>query len=153
MSWMSFVGTSRHVNFPGVKTCNACLSRTSWSSILELSKQMEGNPTPYVISTSAFWPVIHMAAQVYSPWQRKWLSHLNNNLDLLSEVPMPRANDKSIRVSDKFCKMFDIGVPDVVDGFVCYDRDNMKKYWPAGSDVAYTVRCWRYSYEVANRLC
>lgn len=75
---------------------------------------------------------------------------MNNNLDLLSEVPMPRANDKSIRVSDKFCKMFDIVVPDVVDGFVCYDRDNMKNYWPAGSAVAYTVRCGRRPCEVAN---
>ena len=76
--------------------------------------------------------------QVYSPWQRQWLSKLNEHLDWIKEEPNPAANHSSVR-SGKFAELFDCHIPEYVEGFRCEDSDKMKEYWPAGNKAALQV--------------
>ena len=78
---------------------------------------------------------------MYSPWLRNWLAYVNNNLDCLKEAQGPNPNDKSILLQgSKFAELFNVPVPESVTGFECSDRDNMTKFWPAGTDAARQVR-------------
>ncbi|EJD01230.1 uncharacterized protein FOMMEDRAFT_169392 [Fomitiporia mediterranea MF3/22] len=76
------------------------------------------------------------AYTVYSPWQRNWVTTLNESLEWIEEAPMPKANDKAIRSSGRFSGLFESKVPEFVDRFECADKDKMAEYWPGGTKVA-----------------
>lgn len=81
--------------------------------------------------------------QVYSPYQRQWVATINANISYyLEDCPPPLPNNESIRYSDLFGTLFDVPVPNVVEGFELdsADRAIMEKVWPEGEDVATEVR-------------
>ncbi|KAL5530213.1 PHR1_2 [Sanghuangporus sanghuang] len=76
------------------------------------------------------------AYAVYSPWQKRWVEVLNDNLNWIEEAPMPKPNSETIRSLGRFSKLFKSEVPEFVKRFECADKDKMAKYWPAGTDAA-----------------
>ncbi|KAJ3802012.1 DNA photolyase, FAD-binding/Cryptochrome [Lentinula aff. detonsa] len=89
---------------------------------------------PGVITTKE-----NRAYSVYSPFQRKWITTLNDNLDrYLEKFPDPYPNVDGIREDPKFYKLFETEVPKFVSGFEIEDDDQrmMAKVWPAGEEVA-----------------
>ncbi|KDQ64618.1 hypothetical protein JAAARDRAFT_116599 [Jaapia argillacea MUCL 33604] len=76
---------------------------------------------------------------IYSPFQRNWLSQINSNLSWLDEAPPPSPNPKSVHEDPAFKILFEAPIPDVVEGFECMDREEMKEMWPAGTDSAKQV--------------
>ncbi len=79
--------------------------------------------------------------QVYSPFQRQWLSVINADADkYLTEAASPDANSPSVKDHLGFQKLFASEVPSHVDGFQCPDKDRMTLVWPAGTDTAREVR-------------
>ncbi|KAJ4478256.1 DNA photolyase, FAD-binding/Cryptochrome [Lentinula aciculospora] len=79
------------------------------------------------------------AYSVYSPYQRKWISILNDNLDhYLKDFPGPHSNADGIREDPKFSKLFRCEVPKSVPGFELEfdDKKTMESIWPAGEEVA-----------------
>lgn len=93
----------------------------------------------HVLGTFVECALLIWLKQVYSPWQRNWLSVLNANLDWLQAAPLPQANNKSIKSSPMYRPLFETPVPETVQGFECVDRDKMSEYWPAGTKSAETV--------------
>lgn len=80
--------------------------------------------------------------QVYSPYQRAWITKLNEMIGTyLEESPLPRANPNSIRQDPTFGPLFSTPVPHSVGGFELdpVDRETMVKVWPAGSVAAQEV--------------
>ncbi|KAF9076794.1 DNA photolyase, FAD-binding/Cryptochrome [Rhodocollybia butyracea] len=80
---------------------------------------------------------------VYSPYQRNWISVLNENLDrYLKDYPKPHSNIDGIRDSNnRFSKLFDTEVPEYVPGFEL-DQDDKKimaNVWPAGEEIAHKI--------------
>ncbi|KAF8914013.1 FAD binding domain of DNA photolyase-domain-containing protein [Gymnopilus junonius] len=76
---------------------------------------------------------------VYSPYQRSWLSVLNNNVaHHLEECSSPKANDESIKSSELLVPIFDSTVPFAVEGFELADWDQirMRESWPEGEVTA-----------------
>ncbi|KAH9977930.1 DNA photolyase, FAD-binding/Cryptochrome [Lactifluus volemus] len=66
---------------------------------------------------------------VYSPFQRQWLSTINNDISkYLAEAPP--------RLHPVFGKLFGSEIPCQVDGYTCSDKDKMAVVWPAGIDAA-----------------
>lgn len=79
---------------------------------------------------------------VYSPFQRLWLSILNDNVShYLEGSAEPAANSKSVRKVEKFREIFNSAVPDSVQGFELPDDDRKKmtELWPAGEEAALLV--------------
>ncbi|KAJ3854237.1 DNA photolyase, FAD-binding/Cryptochrome [Lentinula lateritia] len=80
------------------------------------------------------------AYSVYSPYQRKWISILNDNQDqYLTEYPDPHPNVDGIR--EVLSKLFECEVPKFVPGFEMEDNDKqtMATVWPAGEEVALQI--------------
>ena len=78
--------------------------------------------------------------QVYSPFQRQWLSVINADVDkYLAEAETPSANSPSVKDHPLFQKLFASEIPSHVDGFQCCDKDQMAVVWPAGTDAAREV--------------
>ncbi|KAI0251262.1 DNA photolyase, FAD-binding/Cryptochrome [Lactifluus subvellereus] len=74
---------------------------------------------------------------VYSPFQRQWLSTINENTEkYLAEAASPGANSPSVRNHSVFGKLFESEVPSHVEGYQCSDKDEMAVVWPAGTDAA-----------------
>ncbi|KZS97675.1 hypothetical protein SISNIDRAFT_472611 [Sistotremastrum niveocremeum HHB9708] len=78
---------------------------------------------------------------IYSPWQRKWLETLNNNLDRIKEAPSPSANNPATRDHSVYGPLFSSPVPEFVEGFqlATEDKARMEKLWPAGTEAAIEV--------------
>ncbi|KAG5639252.1 hypothetical protein H0H81_004913 [Sphagnurus paluster] len=79
---------------------------------------------------------------VYSPYQRNWLTVLNNNIPYyLEDCPKPHPNPASIHDSKKFAPLFETPVPDSLEGFELTEEGSkkMRDIWPAGEDVAAEV--------------
>lgn len=59
----------------------------------------------------------------------------------LEDCPPPFPNNESIRTSDLFGPLFDVPVPNKIEGFELdnEDRATMEKVWPEGEDVAAEV--------------
>lgn len=57
-------------------------------------------------------------------------------------------NDESIRLSDLFGPLFEVPVPNIIEGFELdgMDRAVMEKVWPVGEEVAAKVRQPPFSY-------
>jgi deoxyribodipyrimidine photo-lyase len=85
----------------------------------------------------------HMSTlQVYSPYQRNWLTILNSNIPhYLENCPKPHANSESIYKKEQFASLFETPVPVYIPGFELDDDDRkkMQEVWPAGEDVAEKV--------------
>ncbi|KAJ3869453.1 DNA photolyase, FAD-binding/Cryptochrome [Lentinula novae-zelandiae] len=82
------------------------------------------------------------AYSVYSPYQRKWISILNDNQDqYLTEYPDPHPNVDGIREDTELSKLFECEVPKFVPGFELEDDDKqtMATVWPAGEEVALQI--------------
>ncbi|KAJ3931098.1 MAG: DNA photolyase, FAD-binding/Cryptochrome [Lentinula lateritia] len=82
------------------------------------------------------------AYSVYSPYQRKWISILNDNQDqYLTEYPDPHPNVDGIREDTELSKLFECEVPKFVPGFEMEDNDKqtMATVWPAGEEVALQI--------------
>ncbi|KAJ3812167.1 DNA photolyase, FAD-binding/Cryptochrome [Lentinula aff. lateritia] len=82
------------------------------------------------------------AYSVYSPYQRKWISILNDNQDqYLTEYPDPHPNVDGIREDTVLSKLFECEVPKFVPGFEMEDNDKqtMATVWPAGEEVALQI--------------
>ncbi|KAI0307298.1 DNA photolyase, FAD-binding/Cryptochrome [Multifurca ochricompacta] len=74
---------------------------------------------------------------VYSPFQRQWLSTLNQNTDkYLAEAASPFANSPSVKNHPVISKLFASETPSHVENFRCPDKDIMAVVWPAGTDAA-----------------
>lgn len=83
--------------------------------------------------------------QVYSPFQRQWLSVINADVDeYLAEAEGPNANSPSLKNHSVFRKLFASEVPSHIEGFQCSDKDQMAVVWPAGTDAAREVS-WTYN--------
>lgn len=79
--------------------------------------------------------------QVYSPFQRQWLSVINADVDeYLAEAEAPSANPPSVKDHSLFKKLFASDIPSHIEGFQCPDKDQMAVVWPAGIDAAREVR-------------
>ncbi|ESK94386.1 deoxyribodipyrimidine photo-lyase [Moniliophthora roreri MCA 2997] len=79
------------------------------------------------------------AYAVYSPFERTWISKLNEDQDYyLQEYPSPEPNASSVKKSEKFSNLFSTPVPESVPGFELEeeDRKTMLKVWPAGEEHA-----------------
>lgn len=84
----------------------------------------------------------NVSEQVYSPYQRNWISTLNSHLDqYLKDFPRPYPNADGIREDPKLSKLFKTQVPTSVPGFKLeeHDRKMMTTVWPAGEDTARQV--------------
>ncbi|EGO02195.1 hypothetical protein SERLA73DRAFT_104574 [Serpula lacrymans var. lacrymans S7.3] len=82
------------------------------------------------------------AYTVYSPYQRNWIATLNSNISTyLDSSPIPQRNSIIVRQHPIFGPLFEIAVPDFVDGFKLedIDKETMQKVWPAGADAAKEV--------------
>jgi hypothetical protein len=78
--------------------------------------------------------------QVYSPFQRQWLSVINADVDkYLAEAEAPSANSPSVKDHSLFQKLFASDIPSHIEGFQCSDKDQMSVVWPAGTDAAREV--------------
>ncbi|KZT26858.1 hypothetical protein NEOLEDRAFT_1177049 [Neolentinus lepideus HHB14362 ss-1] len=73
---------------------------------------------------------------VYSPFQRNWLDRLNSNLKWIEEEPLPLPNSEDIYFNTTLKALFDVKIPDHVDGFECKDRETMRDVWPTGTEAA-----------------
>ena len=79
--------------------------------------------------------------QVYSPFQRQWVSVINADTDkYLAEATTPDANSPSVKDHPVFQELFASEVPSQIVGFECLDKDKMALVWPAGTDTAREVR-------------
>ncbi|KAJ3909876.1 DNA photolyase, FAD-binding/Cryptochrome [Lentinula edodes] len=82
------------------------------------------------------------AYSVYSPYQRKWISVLNDNQDqYLTEYPDPHPNVDGVREDTELSRLFECEVPEFVPGFEMEDDDKqtMATVWPAGEEVALQI--------------
>ncbi|KAK7470518.1 DNA photolyase phr1 [Stygiomarasmius scandens] len=82
------------------------------------------------------------AYAVYSPYQRNWLSTLNDNVSrFIDESPEPHPNSEQVRKSKEFSHLFETTVPESIPGFelVQEDRKTMETVWPAGEDTALEI--------------
>jgi hypothetical protein len=78
--------------------------------------------------------------QVYSPFQRQWLSVINADVDkYLAEAETPSANPPSVKDHSLLQKLFASEIPLHIEGFQCSDKDQMAVIWPAGTDAAREV--------------
>ena len=80
---------------------------------------------------------------MYSPFLKVWKPLLDQAMDNhLAEAQEPLANDASARSHPVFGKIFDVEVPDEIDGFSLdsEERKRMSIYWHAGEDAAHKVR-------------
>ncbi|THH32951.1 hypothetical protein EUX98_g1252 [Antrodiella citrinella] len=75
---------------------------------------------------------------VYSPFLRSWLPHLSDKPNPLACAPAPRANPESVHSHNVFGKLFDVKVPEYVEGFQLKPTDakQIRTCWGAGEDVA-----------------
>ncbi|KAJ3774477.1 DNA photolyase, FAD-binding/Cryptochrome [Lentinula raphanica] len=92
---------------------------------------------PGVITTKE-----NKAYSVYSPFERKWISALNEDLDrYLQAFPNPQPNVDGVREDPEFSKLFQCKVPQSIPGFELDSDDHqmMVKVWPAGEEVARQV--------------
>ncbi|KAH0839897.1 DNA photolyase, FAD-binding/Cryptochrome [Lanmaoa asiatica] len=115
-------------------------------NVLDLSKEKGIRPhyfhdrsvvEPGVIKTKA-----GKTHTVYSPYQRLWITELNEKISTyLEESPLPEANPSSIRQDLVFGTLFNTPVPHFVEGFELHpaDREKMVEVWPAGSAAAQEV--------------
>ncbi|KAH9943504.1 DNA photolyase, FAD-binding/Cryptochrome [Epithele typhae] len=79
---------------------------------------------------------------VYSPFLRVWKPILDQAQDNhISEAEAPSSNDKSVRSHPTFSKLFDVEVPDSIEGFALdpEDKEKMSKYWHAGEEAAHQM--------------
>lgn len=84
---------------------------------------------------------LNLEQQVYSPFQRQWLSVINADIGkYLTEAATPDANSPFVKDHPVFQKLFASEVPSDINGFQCPDKDNMAIVWPAGTDSAREVR-------------
>jgi deoxyribodipyrimidine photo-lyase len=83
-----------------------------------------------------------MDSQVYSPYQRNWLTILNANIPYyLEDCTKPDPNTNAIYASKILAALFETPVPLFVPGFELQeaDRRKMGEVWPAGEDAAHKV--------------
>ncbi|KAL6309642.1 DNA photolyase [Sparassis latifolia] len=78
---------------------------------------------------------------VYSPFLRAWLPHLasKSHPDPLECAPSPEANGKSIYQHPVFGKLFNVPVPEEIEGFTINDiveKERIRTCWGAGELVA-----------------
>ncbi|KAL0949422.1 hypothetical protein HGRIS_009483 [Hohenbuehelia grisea] len=79
------------------------------------------------------------AYTVYSPYQRNWISKLNDGLShFLENCAPPSPNDPSIRQNKLLSGIFDEPCPVSLAGFELSEEDKqmMQLVWPAGESVA-----------------
>lgn len=79
-------------------------------------------------------------SQVYSPYQRTWLTTVNSNIMYhLEDCAKPTSNSPSIRTSDLFSPLFDTSIPAPDIALQADDANEMKEVWPEGEEVAAKV--------------
>ncbi|KAI0774202.1 DNA photolyase, FAD-binding/Cryptochrome [Fomes fomentarius] len=79
---------------------------------------------------------------VYSPFLRAWKAVLDRAVsNHIGEAESPKANVSSVRSHQVFGKLFDVEVPDNVEGFTMNpeERKRISTYWPAGGDAAHEM--------------
>ncbi|KAI0269121.1 DNA photolyase, FAD-binding/Cryptochrome [Gloeopeniophorella convolvens] len=90
---------------------------------------------PGLLSTKQGKP--YTGRQVYSPFQRQWVSVINDcTQKYLTEVPPPNENPASVKNHPILGTFFNSEIPSHVAGFDCPDKDEMSVIWPAGTDAA-----------------
>lgn len=85
--------------------------------------------------------MIHRESQVYSPYQKNWITYLNARMQCVGPSPLPNANVENIQEHHLFGPLFNTPVPNSVEGFELDESDHMKMYevWPAGTAAANEV--------------
>ncbi|CCM03144.1 uncharacterized protein FIBRA_05266 [Fibroporia radiculosa] len=80
------------------------------------------------------------AYSVYSPFLRSWIKHLSlKKEDIhLTHAPTLADNAFSIRDHSTFGRLFEVPVPEEVEGFTLQpdEKERMRFCWPAGEDAA-----------------
>ncbi|KAF8639851.1 hypothetical protein AX17_001106 [Amanita inopinata Kibby_2008] len=79
---------------------------------------------------------------IFSPYHRKWIARLNENIDYhIKEHPFNYSNKSSVRSSRRFSFLFDSEMPDLLTGFELdsHQRQSMITLWPAGEQAANTT--------------
>jgi deoxyribodipyrimidine photo-lyase len=73
---------------------------------------------------------------VYTPWYRRWVSHLNANPGVLHEHPRPEGNHSIVR--EQYRHLFDSVVPEAPKSKSLTDeeRKRFRSMWPAGEHEA-----------------
>lgn len=80
--------------------------------------------------------------QVYSPFLRTWAPLLDKTAsNHLQEAESPTPNASSIRSHPVFGALFNVVVPDSVEGFSLEpeERERISTCWHAGEDAAHEV--------------
>lgn len=81
----------------------------------------------------------HKTYTVFSPYHRKWISELNDNIDIhLKDHTFNHSNPSSVKTSKAFSSLFHSDVPDSVPGFELSPEQMklMEDIWPAGEQSA-----------------
>ena len=86
--------------------------------------------------------LIFILPQVFSPYHRKWVSELNDNVDVhLRDYTFDHSNPPSVKASEAFSFMFNGDIPDHLPKLeLCLEqKELMADIWPAGEEAADAV--------------